>query len=122
MPDTMRIHTCDFHHPQQNFCAGGKERRSLEAEFTKLFACSYQDRFCRIHSGTTKPETLFIRELPVHGNGIADLVVLSWDHGLASRKKVSFDLIEANPTIRAFEINTTTLNIVRDLIVIVRVS
>ena len=122
MPDTTRIHTCDFHHPQQNFCAGGKERRSPEAEFTKLFACSYQDRFCRIHSGTTKPETLFIRELPVHGNGIADLVVLSWDHGLASRKKVSFDLIEANPTIRAFEINTTTLNIVRDLIVIVRVS
>ncbi len=107
MLDTTTVHMCDFHHPQQNFYARGKQRRSPEAEFANLFAHSYQSRFCQIHSRTTKPETLFIREVPVHGNGIADLMVLSWHDGLAPRKKASFDLTEASPTVRAFEVKLT---------------
>ena len=36
----------------------------------------------QIHSGTCKDRTLFMREVPVYGNGIADLLVFSWSSTL----------------------------------------
>ena len=98
------IYTCRFHHPQENLRAYRSRGASPEAEFAGLFSRCYQGSFLRIHSGTAKSQTLFVREVPVHGNGIADLVVLSWSSDKASRKKGCLDLAETNPTIRAFEL------------------
>ena len=97
------IHTCRFHHPQENFKASRGRSTGPEAEFADSFARCYQGRFLNTHPGTTKPQTLFIREVPVHGNGIADLMVLSWNSAKAFQKKSCFDLAETDPTIRAFE-------------------
>ena len=98
------IHACRFHHPQNNLRAGQNGRPGPEAEFASLFARSYQRRFVRTHPGTTKPRTLFIREVPVHGNGIADLMVLSWRGDGSTEAGGRLDLAELDPTIRAFEI------------------
>ncbi len=104
MLDTASIHTCDLHHPQQNLQTSGSHISAPEAEFTDKFSRSYQQRFCQIHSGTTREQTLFVREVRVHGNGIADLVVLNWARGKAPRNKANFDLTQAKPIIRAFEV------------------
>jgi hypothetical protein len=106
MLDTATIHTHDFRHPQQNLKGSNGQRRSPEAEFADLFACAYQERFGQVHSGTTKRATLFVREVPVHGNGIADLLVLSWD-GARTHGKRAADLAHAKPTVRAFEVKLT---------------
>lgn len=103
MLDTGTIHTCDFFHPAQNLQVSGKRRREPEAEFADLFAHAYLERFVRVHPGTTRKQTLFVREVPVHGNGIADLLVLSWD-GDRACGAVPLDLAQADPTMRAFEV------------------
>lgn len=103
MIDTPRIYEYNFHHPQKNF-SGGKKRPSPETVFAEKFARSYSERFLHIHSGTCKDNTLFIREVPVSGNGIADLVVFSWDRSLARQASTSLNLEELDPTVRAFEL------------------
>lgn len=102
--DMNAIHTCDFYHPTRNFPFSGRPRREPEAEFADSFARAYQRSFLSIHARTTRPQTLFVRELPVHGNGIADLVVLNWGGPLALPSKVATDPIRTNPTVRAFEV------------------
>lgn len=102
MLNTSQIYECSFHNPQKNF-SGGNTRPNPEAMFAEQFARSYSDRFSQIHSGTCKDRTLFIREVPVSGNGIADLLVLSWSNILAPQESTSLDLEQLDPTIRAFE-------------------
>ena len=97
------IYTCNFHQPQANFSATGNCRRNLEAEFIEHFARVYQRRFQRIHHGTTGQSTLFTRELPVPGHGIADLVVLNWKRQATPHNPDSSKIKRAGPTIRAFE-------------------
>jgi len=94
------IHTCNGHHPQNNLKSRRRRQGSPEAGFGDLFAQCYENRFERTHPGTTKSRTLFIREVPVQGNGIADLMVLCWR---AARKRIPSDLKRLNPTIRVFE-------------------
>jgi hypothetical protein len=103
MIDTGIIHTCDFFHPSKNLRTSGKRRREPEAEFADLFAHAYLERFVRVHPGTTRHRTLFVREVPVHGNGIADLLVLSWEGDPACWTR-PLDLARADPTMRAFEV------------------
>jgi len=103
MIDTPRIYECHSHNPQKNL-SGEKRMQNPEAIFAEKFARSYSDRFLHIHSGTRKDNTLFIREVPVSGNGIADLVVFSWDRSLARQASTSLNLEELDPTVRAFEL------------------
>lgn len=102
MLDTSRIYEYHFHNPQKNF-SGGDRRPNPEAVFAEQFARSYCDRFLQIHSGTCKDKTLFMREVPVYGNGIADLLVFSWSHTLTQKVSTSLDLEQLDPTVRAFE-------------------
>ena len=102
MLDTSRIYENHFHNPQKNF-SGGNRGSNPEAVFAEQFARSYCDRFLQIHSGTCKDNTLFMRELPVYGNGIADLIVFSWSYTLTHKVSTSLDLEQLDPTVRAFE-------------------
>ena len=102
MPDNSQICEHNFHNPQQNF-PGRDRKRKPEAKFAEQFVRVYYDKFLKIHSRTRKNRTLFIREMPVSGNGIADLFVLSWSHSLAVQESESLDLEQLNPTLRAFE-------------------
>jgi len=103
MCDTSQIYQCDFHHPQLNLAGNGKIRERPEADFVAHFAQVYQSQFLQIHSRTTRKETLFVREVPVSGNGIADLLVLSWAASIAPSDSFSLPLTEVASTIRAFE-------------------
>jgi hypothetical protein len=102
MLKTCRIYEYPFHNPQNNF-SGGNARSNPEAAFAEQFARSYCDRFMQIHSRTCKDKTLFMREVPVHGNGIADLLVFSWSNTLTSLESTPLDLEQLDPSIRAFE-------------------
>ena len=103
MCDTSQIYQCDFHHPQQNLTENGKIRESPEADFVAHFAKAYQSQFSQIHSRTSRKETLFVREVPVSSNGIADLLVLSCAASSTPSNSFSLPLAEVAPTIRAFE-------------------
>jgi len=102
MLDTSNIYEYSFHNPQRNF-SRGDNRQNLEAEFAERFARAYCNKFLQIHSGTSKKKTLFVREVPVSGNGIADLLVFSWSQTLTQQESTSLDLEELAPTVRAFE-------------------
>ncbi len=105
MLDTDTIHTFDFHHPQRNFGEIEDSGRVPESEFADSFALAYKEKFSQVHAGTTKSESLFIREMPVSGSGIADLLVLSWRPvGLGCVERTDFDLSKVDYTVRAFEV------------------
>lgn len=102
MADTLGIYQHHSHNPQQNFPTSGTQQNP-EAKFAERFALAYRDRFVKIHSGTSKGNTLFVREVPVFGNGIPDLLALSWSHDPAMQVSTCLDLEKLNPTVRAFE-------------------
>ena len=103
MCDTSRIYHYEFHHPQQNLSRNGSLSDSQESVFAAHFIKSYRNQFAQIHSRTDRKETLFIREVPVAGNGIADLMVLNWSADYNSLLDSSINLSSVNPTLRAFE-------------------
>jgi hypothetical protein len=86
-----------------NLAANGGLREQPEDEFASHFAKAYQSQFSQIHSRTTRKETLFVREVPVFGNGIADLLVLSWATNLTYSDSLPSSPMGVTPTIRAFE-------------------
>jgi hypothetical protein len=106
MLDAFGIYQHHSHNPQENLSAR-VTKQNPEAKFAEQFALAYQDRFRKIHSGTSKWKTLFVREVPVFGNGIPDLLALSWAHNQAAELSNSFDLEKLDPTVRAFELKMT---------------
>jgi hypothetical protein len=102
MVDTLGIYEHHSHNPQENLSASGT-KQNPEATFAEQFALAYRDRFTRIHSGTSKGKTLFVREVPVFGNGIPDLLALSWSDDRAMQVSTCLDLEKLDPTVRAFE-------------------
>lgn len=92
------------YHPQRNFAAK-TPKKNPENEFATQFTRAYSDKYLSIHTGTSKKNTLFIREVPISGNGIADLLVFSWtnSNSLTSRCFEDIDPEQLNPTIRSFE-------------------
>jgi hypothetical protein len=102
MPDAFGIYQHHSYNPQLNLSAR-VARQNPEAKFAEQFAMAYRDRFRKIHSGTSKWKTLFVREVPVFGNGIPDLLALSWSRDRAVDLSTCLDLEKLNPTVRAFE-------------------
>ena len=105
MFDTETIHVHDSSPPFKNLLAAGRIRHEPEKEFTTDFAQVYQQKHGRIHSKTEKHSTVFVREVPISGHGIADLLVLSWKESF-DIAKIS-ELGKAKPIIRAFEVKMT---------------
>ncbi len=101
MFDSSVSYKYSFRSPQLNL-PGMESGQNPEAEFAEQFVLTYSNRFAKVHSGTNKSNTPFIREMPVSGKGIADLLVFSWSHGAASDSRVP-DLEALNSTVRAFE-------------------
>ena len=99
MINTTDIHTYDFFHPQQNLAAGRVPMDNPEERFSLHFSAVYKESFTKIHSKTTRQEALFVREMPVDGHGIADLVAINWNN----KSTTSDDFREAKPIVRAFE-------------------
>ena len=97
-----RIYTCRFKHPIFNFRQYSKRRHS-EDEFAESFSIFYKNRFQKIHPRTSIKSTLFVRELPVAGNGIADLVVFGWTRSHIDITAGLDELIAEKPIIRAIE-------------------
>jgi hypothetical protein len=102
MLDTFGIYQHHSYNPQQNLCAR-VTKKNPEAKFAEQFALAYQDRFRKIHSGTSKWKTLFVREVPVFGNGIPDLLALSWSYDRGVQLSACLDFEKLDPTVRAFE-------------------
>jgi len=100
---TSEIYEYPAHKPENNF-PGRETQKNPEAVFAEQFAISYQRRFIEIHSRTRKKQTLFIREVPVSGNGIPDLLVFSWTHVPEQDATSPLVLKNISPTLRAFEI------------------
>jgi len=100
--DDLGIHQHPSYIPQQNFSSSATKHKP-EAKFAEQFALAYRDRFSRIHSGTSKRRTLFVREVPVFGNGIPDLIALSWSEDRVMQVSTCFDFEKLHPTVRAFE-------------------
>ena len=92
----------NFHNPQRNFSAK-TPRKNPEEDFALQFTESYYESFLKIHSRTSKKNTLFMREVPISGNGIADLLVFSWANDPTRQHTSDIDLEKVNPTVRAFE-------------------
>lgn len=103
MLEKRAIYTYDFHHPLQNLNANTKPFKNPEEVFACQFSNAYQERFHKIHSGTQKQETLFVREVPVSGNGIADLLVVSWDKSSLDGERKLEELETNELSVRAFE-------------------
>jgi len=102
MFDTLGIYQHHSYNPQQNFSAR-VTRQNPESKFAQQFTLAYSDRFRKIHTRTSKWKTLFVREAPVFGNGIPDLLVLSWYPEQAVELSTFSDLEKLDPTVRAFE-------------------
>lgn len=102
MVDNLGIFDHPSHNPQTNF-SSIDPRKTPEAKFAEQFAMAYRDRFKKIHYGTNKCRTLFVREVPVFGNGIPDLLVLSWSNNQTENVFSFLELEKLTPTVRAFE-------------------
>jgi hypothetical protein len=100
--ESFGIYQHHSHNPQQNLSAS-VTKQNPEAKFAEQFALAYRDRFTKIHSGTSKSQTLFVREVPVPGNGIPDLLALSWSHDRGVQVSTCLDLEKLDPIVRAFE-------------------
>jgi hypothetical protein len=100
--DDLGIHQHPSYNPQQNLSSRATKHQP-EAKFAEQFVLAYRDKFVRIHSGTSKRKTLFVREVPVFGNGIPDLIALSWSENRVMQVSTCFDFEKLHPTVRAFE-------------------
>ena len=79
----------DDNHPSRNFVKGRYQGAGTEQEFADKFSEEYISKFSNIHSGATRRFFIAAREVPVNGNGIADLVVInSEDLNVLNRKTV----------------------------------
>ncbi len=98
----VHIHTCKLKHPVVNFRHYAKNRH-YEDEFAESFSIYYKNRFHQVHPRTSIQSALFVRELPVAGNGIADLVVFGWTKNDIDITVSPEKLIKEKTIIRAFE-------------------
>jgi len=77
MKSGRSVYTIEFSHPQKNL--NSRTKRNPEEVFGTAFSDYYTKSFEKIHNRTEKNNTLFVREVPVFSNGIADLLAFSWN-------------------------------------------
>jgi len=87
-------YSTEFHHPIQNFSSGVYHGKGTEHEFGELFSKKYSAKFFDIHPSSNRKHLFAVRELPINGSGIVDLVVVNTDD--------PFNFL-ANSFIRSFE-------------------
>jgi hypothetical protein len=104
MRNSKSISVFSLNHPQSNLPAI-KAGSVPESVFAEGFTESYWRAASRVHSGTSKTQMCFAREIPVNGLGIADLVSVAWNPD--KELHVSGDSAKLpelkRPTVRAFE-------------------
>lgn len=104
MQRRVNISACKFSKPQNNLPAQRKGTVSSEARFTIAFAETYLQQFAKIHPRSKKTTLALVREIPVNGFGIADLLAVAWTEitGEVFSSAEAFAEV-AQPTCRAFE-------------------
>ena len=93
-----------FYEPERNLPGRIPRRITTEARFTIQFARSYMSNFKVIHHRTNKDRITCTRQLAMNGFGIADLISVSWNSNLMNFIHVDDFILNAKPTVRAFEI------------------
>jgi len=106
---SVAIPKYQFAEPRNNLPNKQKGVASAEDRFTISFARAYVQQATKIHNGSQKTERFLVREIPVNGYGITDLLAIAW-HPLPDEK---FETVEAfvqvaKPTSRAFEMKLTS--------------
>ena len=108
MIESSHIGTCRLARPRLNF--GPRWTASnAEDDFARSFAIDYDNKYSRIHSGSSKMCRILAHEVPVNGFGIADLVIVSWDTRTTFIPGLPplLDELQSQPTVRAFEVKLT---------------
>ncbi len=108
MSSTAVIAKCRFAEPKRNLPTHVSRRTTPEDRFTLAFAKAYQDTLVAIHRGSIKHTVALVREIPVNGYGITDLLAICWS-GLPDEHfpDVRSFVEVAKPTCRAFEMKLT---------------
>ena len=75
-----------------------------EDRFTIAFARAYSSRFTEIHRGARSNSLSLVRQIPINGYGITDLLAVAWPKlpGEVFPDAETFARV-ARPTVRAFE-------------------
>jgi hypothetical protein len=95
------IGTCTDSVPRMNLGARWTTADD-EDQFAVAFTQAYDRKYPWLHSGTRKLNRIMVREVPVNGFGIPDLVTVSWDPSISALQRSHFEA-ELRPTVRAFE-------------------
>ncbi len=105
MRTSRPISVFSFSHPQSNLPAI-KAGSAAESMFAAAFTESYWRNASRVHSGSSKTQMYFAREIPVSGLGIADLVSVAWNPEKGLRFSFHEDGApeQSHSTVRAFEL------------------
>lgn len=89
--------------PENNFQINGV-KPTQEDEFTNSFIKVYQKKYLDIHTRSSKKNTLLIKNFPVTGNGVADILGISWSGEMEHDFPPISELGNYSLTIRAFEV------------------
>jgi len=105
-PDTVvpcRTPRYPFSEPRRNL-PGRRGSATAEDRFTIAFARAYASQFKAIHKGARTGTVSLLREVPIKGYGITDLLAVAWHH-LPNETFPSAEIFAqvAHPTVRAFE-------------------
>ena len=101
--ESLKVQKTSFREPQFNL-PGRLGVVTEEERFTVAFAQAYRASATQLHRRSNRNEVAMVREIPVNGYGIADLLAVSW------RILPPGDLVDvgafvqaADPVSRAFE-------------------
>jgi len=100
----MVVPKYSFAEPRANLPNKRKGVATAEDRFTIAFSRAYSEQANQIHKGSPKTARFLVREIPVNGYGITDLLAISWQPLPEERfETVDAFLQVAKPTCRAFE-------------------
>lgn len=103
--DTTTIPRYRFSEPRHNLPTQAKGHACAEDRFALAFARAYRDQYLSIHSRSTHQDLTLVREIPVNGYGITDLLAVGWTQvGQEQFPTAEAFAQVAKPTCRAFEL------------------
>lgn len=105
---TITIPRYRFREPRFNLPTQTLGRACAEDRFALAFARAYLSQFKAIHSSSPHQDLTLVREIPVNGFGITDLLAVAWTRvGTESFPSAEAFARVAKPTCRAFELKLT---------------